>query len=142
MRKNEKKKKKSPGFFLFRRFSNGEKNKKQKNSLPMTILPAGAPPTVMSKKTLSVTFPESPAEARAAKERREWVVTEESVSLRGAATEGEVGARGAADADAAMEARLEAERTAEMTTERAPRVVASVDACCVFVMRIGGERER
>ena len=55
---------------------------------------------------------------------------EESVSLRGAATE-EVERCCAGDAGAAMVERFEAERTAEMTTERAPRVVASVDACCI-----------
>ena len=96
---------------------------------------------MMSKKTLSVTFPESPAEARAAKERRVGVVMEgeESVSLRGAATEG-VEQRCAGDDDEAWamveEERVEAERTAETTTERAPRVVASVDAC-FFVSAIG-----
>ena len=99
--------------------------------------PAGAPPTVMSKKTLSVTLPDSPAEARAAKERREERMGDDvdSVSLRGAATEG-VEQRCAGDADeAAMVERVEAERTAETTTERAPRVVASVDAW--FVSAIG-----
>lgn len=92
--------------------------------------PAGAPPTVMSKKTLSVTLPESPAEARAAKERRlvvEEMGDDESVSLRGAASGG-VEQRCAGDDEAAMVERVDAERTAETTTERAPRVVASVDA--------------
>ena len=98
--------------------------------------PAGAPPTVRSKKTLSVTLPESPAAARAAKERREEEEEgeEESVSLRGAATDEVERCCSAGDDDddratAAVE-RVEAERTAETTTERAPRVVASVDAWC------------
>lgn len=95
-----------------------------------------------SKKTLSVTLPESPAEARAAKERRVGAAVgdsvEDSVSLRGAATEGVeqrcAGAVADEEDEEAMVARVDAERTAETTTERAPREVASVDAC---LFRIG-----
>lgn len=100
--------------------------------------PAGAPPTVMSKKTLSVTFPESPGAARAANERRAVAGEDDrrsAVILRGAAMEEEVEVEVGVEVGrrSAAWTATDDEDLIEATAERAPRAVAIVDACFVCV---------
>lgn len=107
------------------------KNKmKKKITHPITMRPAGAPPMLMSKKTLSVTFPESPGAARAANERRVMEGDEErsAIILRGAATPAEDEEEVERRSEEAWTATDDEDRI-EATAERAPRAVAMVDAC-------------